>query len=95
MKPEDIEAYIHAGVTKALAEQLPLAVNTAVSASVNGKIDALRKEIAPIIQTYNTWLSYRRAALIFIGLIMAIGGFIQSAQELWSLFTNYVSVSLK
>lgn len=85
MTPDDLEKAIHAGISKALQEQLPVAVSSAVEVSVNHKIDGLRKEIAPITEAYKKWISLRRISLVAFGVFLAIGGAIQSAQAGWAV----------
>lgn len=90
MRPEDIQAAIHDGIAAALATQLPIAVKTAVDTAVNGKITKLAADVAPLVNVYNSYLSWKKGALIWVGILLAIGGFIQALQAIWSLTTHYV-----
>jgi hypothetical protein len=102
MTPDDINKAIHEGMEAALKAQLPLAVQTAVDSAVNGKVNALRTEVAalrtevsPMTNAYGKWLSARRNAFIAIGLLIAIGSFIQSVEAVWGIVTNYLFVGVR
>jgi hypothetical protein len=95
MTPDDIQKAIHDGIAKALAEQLPLAVATAVNASVNGKVQAMRNDLKPITDAYSNWLSWKRIALMSFGVVLAIGGFIQAAQALYGIVSNLFVISVR
>jgi hypothetical protein len=102
MKPEDIQKYIHDGIESALKSQLQPAIQVAVDGAVNGKVNALTKKVdalvdqtAPITQAYGKWLSARRNAFLVVGLLIAIGSFIQSVQAVWGLVTTYFSVGVR
>jgi hypothetical protein len=95
MDADEIQTCIHDGIAKALADQLPIAVNNAVNASVNGKIKALDEKVTPMVNAYNSWLTTRRAVIIVLGFFLAVGGLIQSAQTFYGLITNYFTISLR
>ena len=90
MTPEHIQKAIHDGIAAALANQLQPAVQTAVDAAVNGKITKLAHDVAPLVTVYNSYLSWKKGAIIWVGILLAIGGFIQAVQAIWSLTTHYV-----
>ena len=92
MTPADIEKAIHDGISKALQSQLPLAVQSAVDVAVNGKVKALSAQMAPIADAYNKWLSWKRVAVVGVGMFIAIGSLISTAQELWGLLSPHVTV---
>jgi hypothetical protein len=92
MNPEELNKAINEAVAKGLQEHLPVAVSTAVTASVNGKIDGLRKEIAPIVAAYNTWLTWQRMGAIAFGVFLALGGLIQAAQAVWGIVQGHLVI---
>ncbi len=95
MTPDDIQKYIHDGVEAALKSQLAPAIQTAVDSAVNGKIKALDAKVSPMVDAYGKWLSVRRNAFVILGLLIAIGSFIQSVQAVWGLVTTYFSLGVK
>lgn len=92
MTPEEIRKAINEAVANGLQEHLPLAVSTAVTASVNGKIDGLRKELQPITDAYKTWLTMRRMSVVTFGIFLAIGGIIQAAQAVWGIVAGHLVI---
>jgi len=102
MTPDDIQKAIHEGIEAALKSQLLPAVQTAVDSAVNGKVNALSRKVdtlvdqtTPITQAYGKWLSARRNAFLAIGVLIAIGSFIQSVQAVWGIVSNYFSVGIR
>jgi hypothetical protein len=95
MNPEDIQKCIHDGIAKALADQLPTAVSAAVNTAVNGKIIKLTNDVAPLVKVYNSYLSWKKGALIWIGILLAIGGFIQAAQAVYGVVSNLFVISVR
>src|ERR1700741_1606143 len=104
MTPEDLNKTINEAVAKGLQEHLPVAVSTAVTASVNGKIDGLAKKmnnltndegtgkIDPIIAAYGAWLTWRRMGAISLGIFLAFGGLIQAAQAVWGIVQGHLVI---
>lgn len=92
MTPEDLDKTIHSAVAKALECQLPAAVSAAVTASVNGKIDALRKEFSPINEAWAKWLSWKRTVGVVFGIMLAIGGLISTVQALWAIVAGHLVI---
>jgi hypothetical protein len=90
MNPDDIEKAIHDGIAKALEAQLPIAVQTAVDASVNGKIKALDAKMTPIVNAWGKWTGAKRQALTIIGIIIGIGSLMTTAETLWSFVTGHI-----
>ena len=89
MTPADIEKAIHDGIAKALQQQLPLAVQSAVDTAVNGKVKALSAQMQPITEAWNKWLSWKRVAIVGVGMFLAFGSFIQSAQAIWGVVQSH------
>jgi hypothetical protein len=92
MDPADIEKAIHDGIAMALESQLPVAVQTAVDSAVNGKIKALSEKMSPIADAYNKWLSWKRVAVVGIGVFLALGSFLSTATDLWGLLSAHFVV---
>jgi hypothetical protein len=95
MKPEDIQKCIHDSMEAALQSQLPRAVQTAVDPAVNGKIKALDAKVTPMVDAYQKWMSARRAVFILIGVFIAIGSFVQSVEAVWTVVSNYFTLTVK
>ena len=95
MTPDEIQKCIHEGIAKGLAEQLPVAVTNAVNFAVNGKITKLANDVAPLVNVYNSYLSWKKGALIWVGILLAIGGFVQAVQAIYSLISNYLTITLR
>lgn len=88
----DIEKAIHEGIAKALQDQLPLAVQSAVDVAVNGKVKALTAKISPIAEAYDKWLSWKRVAAVAVGMFIALGSLISTAQVLWSAASAHLTL---
>jgi hypothetical protein len=92
MNPEDIEKAIHDGIAKALQTQLPVAVQTAVDVAVNGKIKALDAKMTPIVDAWGKWTGAKRQALTVIGVLVALGSIITTAESIWAFVASHVMV---
>lgn len=95
MTPDDIQKYIHDGIAAALAEQLQPAVKSAVDTAVNGKITKLANDVAPLVGVYNSYLSWKKGALIWIGVLLALGGFIQAIEAIYGIVSNYFTITVR
>jgi hypothetical protein len=92
MTPDDIEKAIHDSIAKALQSQLAPAVQTAVDAAVNGKVKALSAQMQPITEAWNKWLSWKRVAVVGVGMFIAMGSLISTAQQFWSFLSPHITV---
>jgi hypothetical protein len=95
MTSDEIQQCIHEGIAKGLAEQLPMAVTNAVNTAVNGKITKLANDVAPLVNVYNSYLSWKKGALIWIGILLALGGFVQAIQAIYGVVTNYFTITVR
>jgi len=91
MNPDDIQQHINDAVVAALKQHLPAAINTAVDASVNGKINSLRHDMQPLIDAYHGWLSTKRLAVTMVGLFISIGGLIAAGQAFYAFLTGHLT----
>lgn len=90
MDPADIEKAIHEGVARALQDQLAPAISAAVTISVNGKIDGLRKDVRPLLEAYATFTGSRRLIFWVGGTIIAIGSFIAALQQIYLITSSHI-----
>jgi len=90
MTPDEIQKAIHDGIAAALGSQL----QPAIDAAVNGKVNALRTQMTPITDAFAKWASWKKGVLVLIGMFVAIGSFIQSAEAVWGAFTHYFTITL-
>jgi hypothetical protein len=88
MTPEDIEKAIHDGISAALTQQLQPAIDKAV----NGKVKALSNQMTPITEAFDKWNSWKKGVIILLGMFVAVGSFIQSAETFWTAFTHYLTI---
>jgi hypothetical protein len=92
MNAEDIEKAIHDGVAKALEQQLAPAISAAVTISVNGKIDGLRRDVRPLLEAYATFTGSRRLIFWIGGAIIGIGSFMVAVQQIYQIAFSHVVI---
>jgi beta-lactamase regulating signal transducer with metallopeptidase domain len=90
MNPEDIEKAIHDGIARALQEQLAPAVSAAVTISVNGKIDGLRRDVKPLLEAYATYTGSRRLIFWIGGAVIGIGSFMVALQQIYQITSAHL-----
>jgi hypothetical protein len=92
MNPDDIEKAIHDGIARALQDQLAPAISSAVTISVNGKIDSLRKDVKPLLEAYATFTGSRRLIFWVGGAIIGIGSVIAALQQIYQLAFSHIVI---
>jgi hypothetical protein len=70
-------------------------VSAAVNTAVNGKITKLANDVAPLVNVYNSYLSWKKGALIWVGILLALGGFIQAIQAIIGVISNYFTITVR
>jgi hypothetical protein len=90
MNPDDIEKAIHDGIAKALESQLAPAVAAAVTVTVNGKIDGLRRDIKPLLDAYTAYTGSKRLIFWVGSFIIGLGAFIAGVQQIYQAGASHI-----
>jgi hypothetical protein len=55
----------------------------------------LSNQMTPITDAFAKWASWKKGALVLIGMFVAIGFFVQSAEAFWGAFTHYFTITVR
>lgn len=50
------------------------------------------KNAQPLIDVYNGWLTWKRGVMVWMGVLLAIGGLISTLQTIWGVISPHLTV---
>lgn len=51
-----------------------------------------QRSVQPLVDVYNSYISWRKASIVWMGILLAIGGLISTIQTLWGLVSPHLVV---
>lgn len=58
----------------------------------NQRMAKFEKKAEPIIEVYHNWLTWKRGIVVWLGVLLAIGGVISTVQTIWALVASHIAV---